>query len=304
MFKFLYKLIYGTKNSPLIATLLIVTIFLFVSSVYAWILFNDTVSNGNMNGGVEYDPIKATYEIYHKNQEGTTLLIEGFPGDGDDPIEMHTYDSVFVQKNQYNPIIIRVIIESPDLLDACQDGSSKTLTLSITKKTIADSVDGENNPVHGNAWKDSFYFTSVMNFAAMVEPRNIVLTGNSETVYETIYHAGYDNLFDPVSNTDPTPVFKQGVTAKSFVKDANRPSNVAASTNDKSEEITLQVTYTKDDFRIIDNTDVKKLVVYIAVNYDRELLINSGFAAVTLSQGLDIIAAEFNTDLEIITIKD
>ena len=300
MKNFLYKLIYGTKNSPLIATLLIVTIFLFISSVYAWILFNDTVSNGNMNGNTEYDPIKATYEIYHKNQEGTTELMVGFPRDDEDPIEMHTYDSVFVQKNQYNPIIVRIIVESPDLLDACQDGSSKTLTVSITKKTIADTQNA-----HGNAWKDSYYFSSVMNFAAMLEPRNLDLSGDDQADKDNIYHAGYDALFDPANGTtDPTPVFKNSVTAKSFVKDANRPQNVAATNSDKNEEITLTVQYTKDDFRIIDNTDVKKLVIYVAINYDRELLINSGFAAVTLSSGLDIIAAEFNTDLEIMTLRE
>ena len=296
----LYKLIYGSKNSPLIATLLIVAIFLFVSSVYAWILFNDKVSNGDVNGGIEYDPIKATYEIYHKDQEGATQLIVGFPNDGEDPIEMHTYDSVFVQKNQFNPIIVRIIIESPDLEDACQDGSTKTLTVSITKKTIADT-----NDAHGNAWKDSYYFSSVMNFAAMVEPRNIDLSGNDQSDKNNIYNAGYSALFDPVNGTtDPTPVFKNSVTTKSFVKDASRPAEAAATNTDKSEEITLQVTYTKDDFRIIDNTDVKKLVVYVAINYDRELLINSHFIATNLSQGLDIIAVEFYSDLEIMTLRE
>ncbi len=300
MKNFLYKLIYGSMNSPLITALLLVTIFLFVSSVFAWILFNDKVSNGDVNGGIEYDPIKATYEIYHKDQEGTTQLIVGFPNDGEDPIEMHTYDSVFVQKNQFNPIIVRIIIESPDLEDACQDGSTKTLTVSITKKTIADTQNA-----HGNAWKDSYYFSSVMNFAAMLEPRNLDLSGSDQTDKDNIYHAGYDALFDPANGTiDPTPVFKNSVTAKSFVKDANRPQNVAATNSDKNEEITLTVQYTKDDFRIIDNTDVKKLVIYVAINYDRELLINSGFAAVTLSSGLDIIAAEFNTDLEIMTLRE
>ena len=304
MKNFLYKLIYGSKNSPLITALLLVTIFLFVSSVYAWILFNDKVSNGDLNGGIEYDPIKASYEIYYKDQEGTTQLMLGFPKENEAPIEMHTYDSVFVQKNQFNPIIVRIVIESPDLLEACQDGSTKTLTVSMTKRTIADSVDENDNPVHGNAWKDSYYFTSVMNYAAMIEPRNIDLSGNDQSKRNNIYNTGYNALFEAVSNTDPTPVFKGGITTKSFVKDANRPSDVTATNADKTEEITLQVSYTKDDFRIIDNTDVKKLVIYVAINYDRELLINSHFIATNLSQGLDIIAVEFYSDLEIMTLRE
>ena len=303
MFKFLYKLIYGTKNQPLIVSLLLITIFLFVSSVYAWILFNDSVSNSPMNGNTEYDPIKATYEIYYKDQMGQTQLREGFPRDEEDPFEMHTYDSVFVQKNEYNPVILRVIIESPDLLEAAQDNQTKTMTFQITKKTIADSVDENSQTIHGNAWKDSFYFTSVISFAATLEPSTVDLSGSDTQDMENIYAAGYSYFFDVASANDPTPVFKNGITFVSFVKDSQRPQNVNPTNNDKSEVIELSVSYTKNDFREIDDSGVNKLVVYIAMNYDRELLINGGFAAVTLTQGLDILAATFATDLELITIK-
>ena len=303
MFKFLYKLIYGTKNSPLIVTLLLVTIFLFVSSVYAWILFNDSVQNGPMNGGVEYDPIKATYEIYYKDQMGETNVRYGFPKEDEDPIEMHTYDSVFVQKNEYNPLVVRVIIESEDLMTEAESGGEKTITIQLTKKTIADSV-VDNETVHGNAWKDSYYFTSVMEFGIMKEPSNIDLSGDDNSDMHNIYNAGYSAGFEPTNGTvDPTPVFKSGITTTSFVKASARPENVAATNADKNEVISLSTTYTYSDFRTIDDSGVKKLVIYVLINYDRELMLNGHFAAVSLTHGLDLIAAEFYSDLEIITIK-
>lgn len=272
--------VYTFKKLNMLIPVLLVTVFMLVASTFAWFSMGGSATSSGATGQTEGSPLNASYLVYYKDGEGITQQTAF----STNAIEMHTYDSVFTKKNKNNPLVVRIVIHAPQLYNANENG---TVTFVLSKATIAQAQDVESN---GSRY--SRYITSAVSFAVVMEDTSI-----NPTTADDIYSNAYTTYFQQFSQTNETPVFKNNVTTQCFVK-----NNASGAETDKETSLTFSVSYTTSDWKVVNGDNA--LVFLLLINYDKTLIEDSGFAAASIQQGVDITSnvTYFENDLEKLTI--
>ena len=273
MFKFIKSLMKSNKKPLLLSIFSLIGAFaLLVVAVgsFAWYSSNKNTQTNGLSLTVGCDDVFANYNVYMKDDDG--IVVSGLTLD--DTIVIHTFDSVFTAKNQYNPVFVRITVVSASLY-ANSSASNDNLTFTIYRQNIAaaDSV-------------TSYYLTSVMEFAMAAEDPSVSYANDT-----AIYTANYSSFFQDYSNVDKTPVFKNAANAQAYV-----------SGNTKASSLVFNVQYNQSSWR--NNNGTYELNIILAINYSRDLMESGNFASSSLSSGLENIAINFASDLDKIVLEN
>ena len=274
------------KNiASLVIKSITVVFLMFATAIasFAWFTNNQNVKNKDIQMGIHSEDATATFYVYKYDIESEieTVDVQTCVTTQNDVVpiilDFNQYDTVFVDRNKYTPIVIRVDVESENL----HLGANETGSVSFT-------VIRNHNLREAN----KYYTSDILRFTT-VTPRNIQTTGSQYDV--DLYKGFIDDYYDDTKNA--TTVAAASLTNLSIIFSDD-------STSGSYEEIVITSSYTNSDLVLLpgtgDEEDSYRLTVYLFLSYD-ETLINDytensiGFS----SQELD-----FLNDLTLVNVKN
>ena len=161
---------------------------------FAWFTNNQNVKNKDIQMGIHSEDAAATFYIYRYNistsevdkitcavtQESVTPMV----------LEFNQYDTVFVDRNKYTPMIIRVDVDSTSL--GLASGEVGTVSLNLIRSI--------SSRVEGNLYtSDILRFTVVTASSVFASAENIpsvinTLSDDIKTLYNNLSAAEKTNL--------------------------------------------------------------------------------------------------------------
>ena len=271
MGEFLKKLknLPGKQRAKLVYALISVVtsaaVLIAATTTMAWFSSNRDVDASRMQIATEYDDLTARCAVYlwdvdtekgvSQNEDSTNILLnQGKP--------FLTYDTIFVERNRYNPVIVEITVTG-------ERYQNKGGTLTVTVERAPDQVtpayvDDAGSPVaeqHSND-TDSFFFTSVMNFACgKVAFTQQASYGEASDAFKSADDQIYQEAKAAfvTENSSKILEFNNGVTPVNFIDDSD-PEDLK-----KKDSVSFAITYHAGDWQS------NELKVYLFINYDDEL---------------------------------
>ncbi len=245
-------------------TLMILLIPL-VSATFAWDSLNKENQSGSMALKVDVENATAAYTVYKYDIESNkAVILNDFTN-----IALNHYDQVFLDRNKFTPLIIRIEVESEHL----NENTGGSLTISIGRN--AEHQQGVN------------YSSNVIRFSGTLKPYTITPNGDD---YSTFYNTFQDDFYDTIYNLN--------TSGDSFTIAGSTVSSKAYSSLDvAATELPLNLTYSSSDV-IVTNDPIygqtKKVIVFLYFTYDQS-------EVVAHAQGIGR-EIEFTDDLTSITV--
>lgn len=261
-----------------------VALLFFATAIatYAWFTNNQNVKNKNIQMGIHSEDAQATFYVYKYDvtSEVETVDVQTCITSQDDVVpialDFNQYDTVFVDRNKYTPIVIRVDVEGTDL----HLSNNETGTVSFTViRAHSAREDGE------------YYTSDILRFTT-VYPQNIASGANYDV---ELYKGFLEDYYDDTKNA--TAVSNASLSSRSFIF-----SNDSTSAN--YNEIVITSSYTNSDLTALDNNNDEdtayRLSVYLFLSYDEVLITEYTGSSIGFgSQELD-----FLNDLTLINVKN
>lgn len=268
-------------NVGLSFALVIVTLFVFMSFHFGWFASNETVSANGMNISVDHDDTVATYYIYQYDtvtEKGSTSTTG--QGGSTTPntianLNMSSYDTIFHERNKYNPVVIRIEISGTKV--------SETGTITVYLDRLVSlpnngatppslALDGENDSKFG-------YFSSCIHFKALTTAESKLLNDhlgedNADDLIWTHTTQGLaDNPETEANEAAPAIVditSNTGTTSFTSITSGTVEGDQGSRTYAKQAQLAFVITYGADNW--VGTGDNRKLNVYLYLNYDEDLV--------------------------------
>ena len=262
-----------------------VVFLMFATAIasFAWFTNNQNVKNKDIQMGIHSEDATATFYVYKYDisSEVETVDVQTCVTTQNDivPIvlDFNQYDTVFIDRNKYTPIVIRVDVESENL----HLGNNETGNVSFT--VIRN---------HSLREENKYYTSDILRFTT-VTPRNIQSTGSQYAV--DLYKGFIDDYYEDTKNS--TTVSAASLTSYSIVFSND-------STSSSYEEIVITTNYTNNELELLagtgDEEDSYRLTVYLFLSYD-EVLINNYTGG---DAGFGTQELDFLNDLTLVNVKN
>ena len=238
--------------------ILIVVLLGFATISYGWFAKNYKTTAGGMNISVDFDDTVATYYTYKYN----TVTESGSKYSKDENnqdvlntitnLSMANYDTVFLERNKLNSIVIRISITGSKL----QQNGTITINLERSNQEEFSTSTLAYTRVENNVTSNYAYISSCVHFKAAAISSNNVYLGENENEDEIWKQA--KNVFE-------------NINAKTlFIScEEEEENNETVRTYSVIDSISLDVNYTSADW--IDTNDdnvVDTLNIYFFIDYD------------------------------------
>lgn len=261
-----------------------VALLFFATAIasFAWFTNNQNVKNKNIQMGIHSEDAQAIFYVYKYDvtSEVETVDVQTCITSHDDVVpitlDFNQYDTVFVDRNKYTPIIIRVDVEGTNLF--LSNNETGTVSFNVIR-------------THTAREEGKYYTSDILRFTT-VYPQNIA-SGSNYNV--ELYKGFLDDYYDDTKNA--TAVSNASLISRSFTF-----SNDSTSTN--YNEIVITSSYTNNDLVALDNNNNEdtayRLSVYLFLSYDEVLITEYTGSSIGFgSQELD-----FLNDLTLINVKN
>ena len=318
------------KNIASLIIKSITVVFLMFATVVAsvaWLTNNKNVKNKDIQMGIHTEDAQATFYIYRYNIDTSEVdkITCAVTQDVVTPMNLvfNQYDTVFVDRNKYTPMIIRVDVDSTNLgLASGETGTvslnlirsiasrmeEKLYTSDILRFTVVDArtVSINSLPSDIRTIYNNFSSTELENFNKAIngEITEETMAANTSTyanvykVFKAYNNALYDGFLEDYyeKTKNATVVANNNLTSKSFNFSLD-------STFSTYHEITIYDTYNSNDSLTVLSTDgddtLYRLTLYLFVSYDEALI-----SEVINSQGATFGSQEvdFHNDLTLINV--
>lgn len=271
--------------ASLVIKCITVVFLMFATAIasFAWFTNNQNVKNKDIQMGIHSEDATATFYVYKYDitSDTETVHVETCVTTQNDvaPIKLdfNQYDTVFVDRNKYTPIVIRVDVESENLHLGANETGSVSFTV-IRNHTLREA--------------NKYYTSDILRFTT-VTPRNIQSTGSQYDV--DLYKGFLDDYYD--NTKSETAVSAANLTDLSIVF-SNDPTSTSY------DEIIITNNYTNNDLELLpgsgDEDDSYRLTVYLFLSYD-EVLINNYTGG---DAGFGTQELDFLNDLTLVNVKN
>lgn len=241
----IFKLIEKFKNSPkgkLFRSIfvLVFSMILVGTSAYAWFSNNSVVGSNGLAVTIVDENAYSTYSAYFIEDVDTKAvgkINQSFvAGNYNLNISLMPYDLTFKSINQYDPVVVRILVYELSSKFIPVGNATKHLSIVLTRDTALD--DGTSSMLGG-------VFSSVGQVDCYTSS-SLALNATNKTIYDTIV-AQYRN-------------------DNSLRKFTTVNNNVIT----KTSLLDIDIAYTANDFKT-DEYSKKCLVLYMVIDYNEDL---------------------------------
>lgn len=243
----------GRAATSLIA--LIVSFSMLIVSSLAWLTTNRWLKSEDMNMGLHIDDTSAVYKVYKFDLDKMTGIDRIIHEDKSEEIltitnvEMNSYDTIFVVKNQYSPVFAQIRLS--------RNSNNSSMPLNGTVY-ITIHRDSSINPFDKDG-KLSERISSVLRFTAIIDTTKADLEKtNANELYNHI-NSSYASI---KAYTDQKPESKTFITAHGEGDDHSHTKN---------DTIAISLKYTEDCW-YTDDQGNDHLNLYLYMSYDAQLV--------------------------------
>lgn len=270
----------GRAATSLIA--LIVSFSMLIVSSLAWLTTNRWLKSEDMNMGLHIDDTSAVYKVYkfdldkmkgiEENKNGEALTITN--------VEMNSYDTIFVVKNQYSPVFAQIRLS--------RNSNNSSMPLNGTVY-ITIHRDSSINPFDKDG-KLSERISSVLRFTAIIDTTKADLEKtNANELYNHI-NSSYASI---KAYTDQKPESKTFITAHGEGVDHSHTKN---------DTIAISLKYTEDCW-YTDDQGNDHLNLYLYMSYDAQLVDCYMKQHANSELSLDDTTYDFANDLKYVSVS-
>ena len=276
----------GRAATSLIA--LIVSFSMLIVSSLAWLTTNRWLTSEDMGMGIHVDDTSAVYKVYKFDLDKMTGIDRIIHEDKSEEIltitnvEMNSYDTIFVVKNQYSPVFAQIRLS--------RNSNDSSMPLNGTVY-ITIHRDSSINPFDKDG-KLAERISSVLRFTAIIDTTKEDLTKTSAKELYTYINSS----FEKIEKYDDT---YEGDDSKTFISahgDGEDHSHV------KNDSITISLNYTEGCW-YNDDQGNEHLNLYLYMSYDTQLVECYMKQHADSELSLDDTTYDFANDLKYVSVS-